>query len=73
MTNGMDDYFGVRGLVKHQIGVRRCRHTANGQIVSARADIGVQQQKIDDRLNAGLNATGAQWRMDGDMTKYSFS
>jgi hypothetical protein len=56
MPNGVDDDLGFRGLVESQIGVRPRCHAPDGRIVRACADAGIQQQKIDDGLNAGLYA-----------------
>ncbi len=38
-------------------------------IVRAGADLGMKQQKVDDRLNSGLNAARPTWRMSGDVVK----
>jgi len=59
MANSMDDDLGFRGLVENQVGVRQRCHAPDGRIVRACADAGIKQQKIDDCLNAGLNAPRA--------------
>jgi len=58
MANGMDDDLGFRGLVENQVWVRQRCHASDGRIVRACADAGIQQQKVDDGLNAGVNAPG---------------
>ena len=59
----MNDDFGLGGLVENDIGVRRRREAADDRIVRAGADVGINQQKVDDGLNAGLNApaTCGEW------------
>jgi hypothetical protein len=63
----MNDDLGLSGLVENQIGVRRRRHATDSRIVRASADVGMQQQKIGDSLNAGLNPPRALRRMGGDV------
>src|SRR5437867_8143520 len=65
MPDGMNDNFGVRGLVENQIGVRRRHHSADGRIVSAAADVGILYQQFSDGLNAGLDPVRALWRLGG--------
>jgi hypothetical protein len=48
MPDGMNDNFGVRGLVENQ----RRHHSADGRIVSAAADVGILYQQFSDGLNA---------------------
>jgi hypothetical protein len=52
MTNGMDDDLVFGGFVEDEIGTRRHRHAPDDWIVRASADAGMQQQEIDDGLNA---------------------
>ena len=54
MTDGVDDDLGLGRFVEDHIGIGQGRHAPDGRIVCARADAGIQQKKIDDRLNAGL-------------------
>jgi hypothetical protein len=61
MTNGVDDDLGFRGLIENQVGVRQGCHATDGRIVRTRADARIKQQKIDDRLYAGMNAPRAEW------------
>lgn len=58
MANRVNDDLGFCGLIENQIGVRQRGHAPDGRIVSASADAGMQQQKIDDRLDARLAASG---------------
>ena len=67
MPDGMNDDLGLRGLVENQIGVRRHRHPTNGGIVRAAADVGVQQQKVGEGLDAGQDPPRALRRMGGDV------
>jgi hypothetical protein len=69
MPNGMDDDFGLGRLIENEIGIRRRRHSADGRIVRAGADIRMRQQKIDDELNARLNVPGALRRMSRDVVE----
>ena len=55
MTDGVNDDFGFRGLVKNHVRIGQGRHAPDGWVVRASANAGIQQQKIDDRLNAALN------------------
>jgi len=56
MTNGMDNDFALTDFVKDEIRIRRGRHPPDKRIVRAGANVGMKQQKIDDRLNAGVNS-----------------
>jgi hypothetical protein len=49
----------LRGLIENQIGVWQRCHAPDGWIVSASADAGMQQQKVDDRLDGCLNTPRA--------------
>ncbi len=64
MTDSMDDDFGFGRLIENEIGIRRCRHAADGRIVRARADGRMRQQKIDDDLDmrpCTLRAPCGEW------------
>jgi hypothetical protein len=63
----VNDDLGFRGLVKNQIGIWQRGHAPDGRIVRAGADAGIKQQKIDDRLNARLNAPRALRRIGLDV------
>jgi len=52
----MNDDFGFCGFVKNDVRVGRCRQTADSGIICAHADVRVKQEKVDNSLNAGLNA-----------------
>ena len=67
MPDGVNDDLGLRGLVENEIGVRRRRHPTDGRIVGAAADLGMQQQKVGEGLNAGLNPPRAPRRMGRDV------
>ena len=56
MTNGMDNDLALSGFVKNEIWIRRGRHPPDDRIVRTGAYVGMQQQQIDDRLNAGVHA-----------------
>ena len=56
MANRVVDDLGFRCLVQNQIEVRQRGHAPDSGVVRAGADAGIQQQKVDDRLNAGVNA-----------------
>jgi hypothetical protein len=59
MTHGVNNDFGFSGLVKNDIRIGRCRQTANGGIIGANADVGMKQEKVDNSLNASLDALGS--------------
>ncbi len=61
MTDGVNDDFSLRRFVENHIGVRQGYHAPDGWIIRAGADAGIKQQKLDDRLNTGLNAPRALW------------
>jgi len=63
----MDDDLGFCRLVENHVAVRQCRQAPNGRIIRAGADAGIQQQKVDDRLNASLNAPRALRRVGRDV------
>src|SRR5260370_15604348 len=69
MSDRVDDDLRLRDLVEHKIRERRRRHTTDDWISRAAADIGMQQQEIDQGLDAGLNPPGAPRRMGGDIIK----
>jgi len=59
MTHGMNDDFGFRGLIKNEIGIRRRRQAADHRNIRAGADVGMQQEEVDDSLNTSLNLLGS--------------
>ena len=63
----MDDDLGLSDLIKNKVGIRRRCHASDGRVVRARADLGVKHQKVDDRLNAGLNTSRSTRRIGGDV------
>ena len=58
MTDGVNDDLGFGGFAENEIGVGRRRQATNARVVRAGADVGIKQRKLDDGLNAGLNASG---------------
>jgi hypothetical protein len=69
MTNGVNDDLGFGSLVENEMRIRQCRHAPDGRVVRAGADARMQQQKIDDRLNAGLHAAGTLRGTSRDVTE----
>ena len=67
VTDGVNDDLGFRGLVENQIGVGQRGHAPDTRIIRASADAGIQQQKVDDRLDARLNTPRALRRMGRDV------
>src|SRR5712691_8424197 len=63
MADGVDDDLGFGDLVEDEIRVRRGRQASNDRIIRADADMGMNQEKVDDRLYARLNPLCALWRM----------
>src|SRR6516162_1794476 len=61
MANRVNDDLALGDLVENQVRVRRHWHPADGRIICATPDVGMQQQKIGERLDAGLNPPGALW------------
>jgi hypothetical protein len=55
MTYGVNDNLGRRRFVKVDVRVGQGCQAADGRVIRASADAGMEQEKIDDRLNAGLN------------------
>jgi hypothetical protein len=55
--------FRTGSLIEDQTWIRRRRHASNRWIVRSRADERMRWQELNDRLYAGLNATGAKRRM----------
>ena len=51
----MDDDLSVRGLVEDYERIGQHCHTPDGWIVRAGAEVRVQQQQVNDGLNAGLD------------------
>lgn len=58
MTHGMNNDFGFRGLIKHEIEIGKRRQTPDDRIIRAGADVGMEQEKVDDDLNTSLNVLG---------------
>jgi hypothetical protein len=67
MPDRMNDDLTLGDFVKDEIGVRRRRHAADCWIERAAANVGTQQQKIGEGLDAGLNPPGTLRRMGGDV------
>jgi hypothetical protein len=63
----VDDDLCFGDLVEDEIWVRRGREASNGRIVRADADMRMNQEKVDDRLDASLHALRALRRMSGDV------
>ena len=59
MTHRMNDDFGFRGLIKNEIRIRWRRQAVDPLIIRAGADVGMQQEKVDDGLNTSLNVLGS--------------
>ena len=54
MADGMNNKLVVRRFIENKIGVGRRRHAAGRGVVRARTDKGMQQKKVNNFLNAGL-------------------
>jgi mRNA-degrading endonuclease YafQ of YafQ-DinJ toxin-antitoxin module len=59
MPHSMNDDFGFCGFIKNEIGIGRRREATDGGIICASADVGMKQEKVDNSLNADLNALGS--------------
>jgi hypothetical protein len=59
MPHRVNDDLGLRDLIENEIGIRGHDQPSDGGIVGAGADTRVTRQKIDQRLNALLDAPGA--------------
>ena len=59
MTDGVDDDLGLRHFVEDHVRVGQGGHAPDGWIVRVGANAGMQQQKVDNCLDAGLNAARA--------------
>ena len=70
MAHCVNNDLGLGNLIENQKGIWRCRQTAHGRIVHAGADKRIKREKIDDRLNAGLNALRALRGMSGNVVQY---
>jgi hypothetical protein len=55
----MNDDLVLCGLVKNAIRIRRCGLPADDGIIRAGGDVGMKQEKVDNSLNASLNALGS--------------
>jgi hypothetical protein len=53
MAHGMNDDLGFCGFVKNDVGIGRCRQTADDGIIRPGADVGMKQEKVDNSLNPG--------------------
>ena len=69
MANIMNDDYVVADFIRHPIRIRRNNQAANGRIVRAPTNEGMERQKIDKGLNAGLNARRATLRARPDEIK----
>jgi hypothetical protein len=67
MANGVNDDLVRRGLVENQVRIRGGGHPTDRRVVCAATDIRVEQKKVGNGLNAGLNPPRALWRMGGDV------
>jgi hypothetical protein len=56
MTDSMNDDLGLGGLVENEVAVARSPDTPDNWTIRMGCDDGMQQQRIDDGLNAGWNA-----------------
>ncbi len=59
MTHGMNDDFGLRDLIKNEVGIRRRWQAADDRVIRAGTDVGVKQEKVDNGLNTSLNVLGS--------------
>ena len=59
MAHGMDDDFCFCNFIKNEIGIRGRREATDGEIICAGADAGMKQEKVNNSLNASLNALGS--------------
>src|SRR4051812_20377297 len=67
MPDRVNDDLALCDLVENQERVGRRYHTADRRIVRAAPNVGMQQQKIGESLDAGLDPPGALWRMGADV------
>ena len=67
MPDRVNDDLALCHLVENQEGVGRRYHAADRRIVRAAPNVGMQQQKIGESLDAGLDPPGALWRMGADV------
>lgn len=61
MPDRVNYNLGFRDFVENQVGVGRCRHSADRRIARAASDMRMLQQKIGEDLNAGLNSARGEW------------
>jgi hypothetical protein len=55
----VDDDFGFVDLVEDEIRIWRRRQTPNGRVIRSDANMRMSQKKVDNGLNARLNALRA--------------
>jgi hypothetical protein len=67
MPEGVNDDLGLRDLIENQIRVRGGGHPTDRRVVCALADMRIEQKKVGNGLNAGLNPPRGLWRMGGDV------
>lgn len=60
MAHGMNDDFGPRDFMEHQIWIRRGDDASETRFISADTEMRVAQQEISDLTNAGLKAPRPQ-------------
>ncbi len=61
MADRVDDNLRLGDFVENQIRIRWRTQTANNRIIGANANIRVNQEQINDALNASLYALRALW------------